>query len=79
LHGRGKWGDSVRATLDAKDHRGLRYKPRERRIQRKGVIEESSALLTEVIVIGSQKHDPVDLPAEPSYTLESPSIRGLVP
>ena len=34
-------------------------------------------LLTEVIVIRSRKHGPVDFPAEPSYTLEPPSIRGL--
>ena len=34
-------------------------------------------MLTEVIVIRSRKHGPVDLPAEPSYTLEPPSIRGL--
>ena len=31
----------------------------------------------EALVIRSRKHGPVDLPAEPSYTLEPPSIRGL--
>ena len=36
-----------------------------------------ATLLTEVIVIRSRKHDPVDFPAEPSYTLEPPSSRGL--
>jgi hypothetical protein len=37
----------------------------------------SATLLTEVIVIRSQKHGLVDLPAKPSYTLKPPSNRGL--
>ena len=34
-------------------------------------------LWAEALVIRSRKHGPVDLPAEPSYTLDPPSSRGL--
>ena len=38
----------------------------------------STTLWAEALVIRSRKHGPVDLPAEPSYTLKPPSNRRLV-